>query len=228
MGVSDIDPLSDAGAYVEPDAWNALIADPDTVVIDTRNDYEVALGAFRNAVDPATATFREFPDWVANNRQALEGRKIAMYCTGGIRCEKATAYVRSLGLRRGLSPQGRHPEISGDRARRAEPLAGRVLRVRRARFRDAWAGRRRGRALPRLPASADGRRPQLAALSRGHLLRSLPRCAQRRRPRPLCRAAAAGAAGGRARRWRTSAARQRLDGAIAARHCNVAIHCLRR
>ena len=98
MGVHEIDPLSDAGAYVEPLEWNALIADPDTVVVDTRNDYEVALGAFRNAVDPGTATFREFPDWVAKNRQALEGRKIAMYCTGGIRCEKATAYVRSLGL----------------------------------------------------------------------------------------------------------------------------------
>jgi UPF0176 protein len=98
MGVRDIDPLSGAGAYVEPDAWNTLIADPGTVVIDTRNDYEVALGAFRNAVDPGTTTFREFPNWVANNRQALEGRKIAMYCTGGIRCEKATAYVRSLGL----------------------------------------------------------------------------------------------------------------------------------
>ena len=98
MGIDNIDPLSDAGAYVEPDAWNTLIADPDTVVIDTRNDYEVALGTFRNAVDPGTATFREFPDWVANNRQVLEGRKIAMYCTGGIRCEKATAYVRSLGL----------------------------------------------------------------------------------------------------------------------------------
>ena len=98
MGVDEIDPLSDAGAYVEPLEWNALIADPDTIVVDTRNDYEVALGAFRNAVDPGTATFREFPDWVANNRQALEGRKIAMYCTGGIRCEKATAYVRSLGI----------------------------------------------------------------------------------------------------------------------------------
>ena len=91
MGVEDIDPLSDAGAYVEPEAWNALIADPDTVVIDTRNDYEVALGAFRNAVDPGTASFREFPDWVARNRDALQGRKVAMYCTGGIRCEKATA-----------------------------------------------------------------------------------------------------------------------------------------
>jgi UPF0176 protein len=98
MGISDIDPLSDAGAYVEPEAWNTLIADPDTVVIDTRNDYEVALGAFRNAVDPGTPSFRAFPDWVERNRAALQGRRIAMYCTGGIRCEKATAYVRSLGL----------------------------------------------------------------------------------------------------------------------------------
>ena len=98
MGVDGVDAASDAGAYVEAADWNSLIADPDTLVIDTRNDYEVALGAFRNAVDPRMTTFREFPDWVARNRPALEGRKIAMYCTGGIRCEKATAYVRSLGL----------------------------------------------------------------------------------------------------------------------------------
>jgi len=98
MGVDDIDPLAEAGAYVEPMEWNGLISDPDTVVIDTRNDYEVALGSFRNAVDPDTATFREFPRWVSENRATLEGRKVAMYCTGGIRCEKATAYVRSLGF----------------------------------------------------------------------------------------------------------------------------------
>ena len=98
MGVEALDPLADAGAYVEPAAWNALIADPDTLVVDTRNDYEVALGSFKNAVDPNTANFREFPLWVERNRAALEGRKVAMYCTGGIRCEKATAYVRSLGI----------------------------------------------------------------------------------------------------------------------------------
>ena len=98
MGVDGVDAASHAGAYVEAADWNSLIADPDTLVIDTRNDYEVALGAFRNAVDPRMTTFREFPDWVGRNRPALEGRKIAMYCTGGIRCEKATAYVRSLGL----------------------------------------------------------------------------------------------------------------------------------
>jgi UPF0176 protein len=98
MGVPDVDPLTDAGAYVEPREWNALIADPDTVVIDTRNDYEVGLGCFSGAVDPRTASFREFPAWVEAHRAELEGKKVAMYCTGGIRCEKATAYVRSLGV----------------------------------------------------------------------------------------------------------------------------------
>jgi UPF0176 protein len=99
MGVEAVDPLTDAGAYVEPAAWNALISDRETVVVDTRNDYEVALGSFRNALDPGTKSFREFPGWVADHRPALEGRKVAMFCTGGIRCEKATAYVRSLGIK---------------------------------------------------------------------------------------------------------------------------------
>ncbi|MEP9389762.1 rhodanese-related sulfurtransferase [Mesorhizobium sp. KR9-304] len=98
MGVPDIDPLAGAGAYVDPSDWNALISDPGTVVIDTRNDYEVSLGTFAGAVDPKTTSFRDFPDWVARNREILDGRKVAMFCTGGIRCEKATAYVRSLGI----------------------------------------------------------------------------------------------------------------------------------
>jgi UPF0176 protein len=98
MGVPDIDPLRDAGAYVEPSGWNALISDPDTVVIDTRNDYEVRLGTFAGARDPETTSFRDFPAWVEQHRGELEGKKVAMFCTGGIRCEKATAYVRSLGL----------------------------------------------------------------------------------------------------------------------------------
>ena len=98
MGVSDLNPVAGAGSYVEPAEWNALISDPGTVVIDTRNDYEVAIGTFRNAVDPRTKSFRDFPEWVERHRDALEGRKVAMFCTGGIRCEKATAYVRSLGL----------------------------------------------------------------------------------------------------------------------------------
>jgi len=98
MGVDWVDPLENAGTYVEPSDWNALIADPDTVVIDTRNDYEVRIGTFAGAIDPDTRTFSEFPTWVASHRAELEGRKVAMFCTGGIRCEKATAYVRSLGI----------------------------------------------------------------------------------------------------------------------------------
>ncbi|SFU06358.1 rhodanese-related sulfurtransferase [Mesorhizobium sp. YR577] len=98
MGVEGIDPLEGAGAYVAPQDWNALISDPGTLVIDTRNDYEVSIGTFQGAVDPKTKSFREFPDWVAQHRDELEGRKVAMFCTGGIRCEKATAYVKSLGI----------------------------------------------------------------------------------------------------------------------------------
>src|SRR6185437_14410629 len=98
MGVEGIDPLEGTGAYVAPQDWNALIADPDTIVVDTRNDYEVSIGTFRGAVDPRTSSFREFPAWVKQHRDELEGRKVAMFCTGGIRCEKATAYVKSLGI----------------------------------------------------------------------------------------------------------------------------------
>lgn len=102
MGQPDIDPLVDVGHYVAPADWNALIADPDTVLIDTRNDYEVAIGTFRGAIDPKTHSFREFPDWFRAHRAELEqtGRtpKVAMFCTGGIRCEKATAFVKAEGL----------------------------------------------------------------------------------------------------------------------------------
>lgn len=98
MGVEDIDPARSAGTYVAPADWNALIADPDTIVIDTRNAYEVSIGTFKGAVDPATASFRQFPAWVEKHRDEFDGRKVAMFCTGGIRCEKATAYVKSLGV----------------------------------------------------------------------------------------------------------------------------------
>ena len=98
MGKPDIDPLLSAGAYVDPADWNTLIGDPETIVIDTRNDYEVAIGTFAGAVDPETTTFREFPAWAEANRDMLKGRKVAMFCTGGIRCEKATGFVRSLGI----------------------------------------------------------------------------------------------------------------------------------
>ena len=198
MGVDEIDPLSDAGAYVEPLEWNALIADPDTVVIDTRNDYEVALGAFRNAVDPGTATFREFPEWVANNRQALEGRRIAMYCTGGIRCEKATAYVRSLGL-----PEVYH--LKGGILKYLETVpAEQSLWQGECFVFDERVSVTHGLAEGEAELCRACRRPltapiAVAALSRGHIVRLLPRRAQRRGPRSLCRAAATGAAGAGAR-----------------------------
>lgn len=98
MGVEAVDPLNSVGTYVAPSDWNALISDPNTVVVDTRNDYEVSLGTFRGAVDPQTTSFREFPQWVEAHRAEFEGKKVAMFCTGGIRCEKATAYVKSLGI----------------------------------------------------------------------------------------------------------------------------------
>ena len=97
MGVDGLD-AADAGAYVEPRDWNRLAADPDTILVDTRNDYEVTLGSFAGAVDPATGSFREFPGWAEANRERFAGRKVAMFCTGGIRCEKATAYMRSIGI----------------------------------------------------------------------------------------------------------------------------------
>ncbi len=98
MGVPGVDPVNQAGTYVDPSDWNALVAEPGTVVIDTRNDYEVALGTFRGAVDPETASFRDFPAWAERHREELAGRRVAMFCTGGIRCEKATSYLRSIGI----------------------------------------------------------------------------------------------------------------------------------
>lgn len=100
MGEPDIDPSLAVGHYVDPHDWNALIADPDTLVIDTRNDYEVAVGTFVGAVDPQTPTFRDFPAWFREHREALlEGKKkVAMFCTGGIRCEKSTSFLRAEGI----------------------------------------------------------------------------------------------------------------------------------
>ena len=102
MGEPDIDPVTDVGHYVDPEDWNALILDPNTIVIDTRNDYEVAIGTFAGAIDPKTHTFREFPKWFRAERDRLLGGpkppKIAMFCTGGIRCEKSTAFLKSEGL----------------------------------------------------------------------------------------------------------------------------------
>ena len=102
MGVAGVDPTREVGTYVSAADWNALIADPDTIVIDTRNDYEGEVGAFEGAIQPNTRTFREFPDWWRAEGAALMDRptppKVAMYCTGGIRCEKATAFLKAEGV----------------------------------------------------------------------------------------------------------------------------------
>lgn len=110
MGQPDIDPLASVGRYVAAQDWNALIADPETIVIDTRNDYEVAAGTFAGAIDPQTASFREFPDWFRARRDDLLGQgkqpRVAMFCTGGIRCEKSTAFLKGEGVEEVFHLQG--------------------------------------------------------------------------------------------------------------------------
>lgn len=98
MGVEGIDPRHVVGTYVKPNEWNALISDPDVILVDTRNDYEVDIGTFKNAVNPNTETFREFPQYVEENLDPKKHKKVAMFCTGGIRCEKSTAYMKEQGF----------------------------------------------------------------------------------------------------------------------------------
>lgn len=98
MGVTGIDPNRVVGTYVKPEDWNDLISDPDVLLVDTRNDYEVAIGTFKNALNPQTETFREFPEYVKNNMDPARHKKVAMFCTGGIRCEKSTAYLKEQGF----------------------------------------------------------------------------------------------------------------------------------
>ncbi|QIE40984.1 rhodanese-related sulfurtransferase [Rhodobacteraceae bacterium SC52] len=98
MGQPHVDPMAGTGHYVDPENWNELISSPDVAVIDTRNDYEVAIGTFEGAVDPQTASFREFPEWWAQNKDRFHNKRIAMFCTGGIRCEKSTNYLLGEGV----------------------------------------------------------------------------------------------------------------------------------
>lgn len=99
LGVPGVDPARDVGRYVEPDEWNALISDPDVIVIDTRNAYEVGIGSFKHAINPNTQTFRDFPSWFRAFRETMPANpKVAMFCTGGIRCEKSTAFLRAEGI----------------------------------------------------------------------------------------------------------------------------------
>jgi len=98
MGVEGIDPKLKAGTHIKPANWNALISDPDVTLIDTRNQYEVEIGTFENAINPGTKSFREFPDYVKIHLDPAKHKKIAMFCTGGIRCEKSTAYLKEHGF----------------------------------------------------------------------------------------------------------------------------------
>jgi UPF0176 protein len=98
MGVEGIDPKQVVGTYVKPEDWNDLISDPDVVLVDTRNDYEVEIGTFKGAIDPQTTSFREFPQWAKDNLDPGKNKKVAMFCTGGIRCEKSTAYMKEQGF----------------------------------------------------------------------------------------------------------------------------------
>ncbi|PHQ85448.1 MAG: hypothetical protein COB65_03025 [Thalassobium sp.] len=98
MGQPDVDPRASVGAYVDPADWNDLISAPDVAVIDTRNDYEVGIGTFKGAIDPQTDTFRDFPAWWEENKHRFHNKRIAMFCTGGIRCEKSTNYLIGQGV----------------------------------------------------------------------------------------------------------------------------------
>ena len=98
MGIEDLDPSKSAGQYVEPEEWNKLISNPNVLIIDTRNEYEVSIGTFVNSVNPGLSSFRDFPGWATDNLSKDKNKKIAMFCTGGIRCEKSTALLRERGF----------------------------------------------------------------------------------------------------------------------------------
>ena len=98
LGVPGVSPTKMVGKYVKPQDWNKIISDPEVVLIDTRNDYEYAIGTFKNAINPKTTTFREFPEYVKTHFHPKKHKKIAMFCTGGIRCEKASSFMMSQGF----------------------------------------------------------------------------------------------------------------------------------
>jgi UPF0176 protein len=98
LGLPEIDPSDRVGTYVSPQEWNELISDPEVTIIDTRNEYEVSIGTFRGAKNPKTASFRQFPDYVRNHLDPTKHKKVALFCTGGIRCEKATSFMMEHGF----------------------------------------------------------------------------------------------------------------------------------
>jgi len=106
LGIADVDPNYSVGTYVRAKDWNELISDPEVVLIDTRNNYEFEIGSFKGAINPNTETFRQFPSYTKNNLEQYRNKKIAMFCTGGIRCEKSTAYLKSEGFENVYHLQG--------------------------------------------------------------------------------------------------------------------------
>ena len=99
LGVSTVDPNELVGTYVSPEEWNELISDPEVIIVDTRNDYEVDIGTFKGAIDPKTKRFRDFPAFVSDTLDPDKHKKVAMFCTGGIRCEKASSYMLQQGFK---------------------------------------------------------------------------------------------------------------------------------
>ncbi len=106
LGQPGVNPNEIVGTYVDPKDWNAVIDDPDTIVIDARNAYEVAIGTFEGAIDPDTESFRELPDWINEHEEVRQAPRVAMFCTGGIRCEKSTSWLKAQGVREVLHLQG--------------------------------------------------------------------------------------------------------------------------
>jgi UPF0176 protein len=106
MGAPNIVQPDTVGEYVSPEEWNKLLDNPDVAVVDTRNDYEVAIGSFPGAINPETTAFRDFPAWADQEPQLQQAKAVAMYCTGGIRCEKSTAYLRSIGIKKVFHLEG--------------------------------------------------------------------------------------------------------------------------
>jgi UPF0176 protein len=106
LGIPEVSPAIKVGKYVKPEDWDNLINDPEVILIDTRNNYEVDIGTFKNAINPKTSSFREFPEYVKKNLSQAKNKKIAMFCTGGIRCEKATSFLVEKGIENVFHLQG--------------------------------------------------------------------------------------------------------------------------
>lgn len=106
LGIPEVSPTKKVGNYVKPKEWNSLISDPDIILIDARNGYEVDIGSFKNAINPKTSSFREFPKYIKKNLNPKKNKKIAMFCTGGIRCEKASSYMIEKGFEEVYHLQG--------------------------------------------------------------------------------------------------------------------------